>query len=137
MVGRCLPSKHRDTSPEGCSGNLLFCNLPLGDSAHRRTCRLRFRQSFWQGMETFVQLFSLVWSDVHACQLLHFGHFVAVRRFQRKHCCIFDEKHKNTQPLLKQLCSSAIKNSATAQTFAHGCLLKQKNNEPYTDKMSA
>lgn len=110
FVGRCLPCKHRDTSPEGCSGNLLFCNLPLGDSAHRRTYRLRFRQSFWQGMETFVQLLSLVWSDVHACQLLHFGHFVAVRRFQRKHCCIFDEKHKNTQPLLKQLCSSAVKN---------------------------
>ena len=86
-----------------------FCNLPLGDSAHRRTCRLRFRQSFWQGMETFVQLFSLVSSAVHACQLLHFGHFGVVRRFQRKHCCIFDEKHKNTQPLLKQLAAAPSK----------------------------
>lgn len=50
---------------------------------------------------------------------------------------VFSTKSTKTRNRYSNNLQQRRQKSATAQTFAHGCLLKQKNNEPYTDKTSA
>lgn len=50
---------------------------------------------------------------------------------------VFSTKSTKTRNRYSNNLQQRRQKSATEQTIAHGCLLKQKNNESYTDKTSA
>jgi len=68
---------------------------------------------------------------------LAFWAFCRRQAFSTKTLLYFRRKAQKHATATQTTLQRRRQKSATAQTFAHGCLLKQKNNEPYTDKTSA